>query len=106
MWTIIRDLSYWLTLFWPLSHSFYGYHKLFKWYFHEMKPFFPVLCIIEIVFDKPTFWNYLWLAFVLWYWNVIKNDHNDDDRWNRRKRKVSETIKSLNGKLVPVPVKT
>lgn len=87
-----------------------GELRLARFVFHELKPFFWVIVIVDLVCDLSSSATPLMIAangFVLvmdyFNWRFYKDIDNDDDRWKRRKKKLADKVKALNGRLVLVP---
>lgn len=66
--------------------------------YFENRPFvMPSLCI-QTVQDILTHENWKWIAFdvaIICYWSWRLKHDDDDDRWNRRGRKLKRKAQSL-----------
>ncbi len=92
---------------WIFSSMFFDQSALARKLFFELRPFFPTTRTaywILLMVDGPLkWWNYIFMGLDVVCWFVLKNRQDDDDRWNRRKKKVTEKVKALGGKLTVVP---
>ncbi len=71
----------------------------------ELRPFFMPSASIVLLDSMLTF-DWWWLSvlmFLLDYFLYKLTKHINDDRWKKRRKKVTEKVKALNGKLVVVP---
>jgi len=48
-------------------------------------------------------WDYVGFGIVLACWAALRHDKDDDDRWKRRRQKLTEKVAEVGGKLVLVP---
>lgn len=78
-----------------------------RFIFHEGKPLYLASLLVSAAKQasrgEPPWLTALWLASMVWLYSVYKDADDEDDRWKRRKKKVSETVKALGGKLVVAP---
>jgi len=78
-----------------------------RWLWAELRPFYLPAVFIGIARDVLSGdiigWSALWDGFALLNWWIYK-DIDDDDRWKRRKAKVTGKVKALaSGRLTVVP---
>ena len=75
--------------------------------FHELRPFFLAAVLAQFGsraaagegFDA---WDWFNLGLNLWNWYALRNI-DDDDRWQRRRKKLADKVSVLGGRLVVVP---
>lgn len=61
--------------------------------------------VFDILLDGELSWfSALLDAFSIWVWWSYRN-HGDDDDYKKLKKKLKESVKAINGKLVVVPVR-
>lgn len=77
-----------------------------RWLFHELKPFYLPAVGVEIIdsalHGEVHGWNIIWLTIAIATWWFYK-DLDEDDRWKKRRKKLSEKISRVGSKLVVVP---
>lgn len=77
-----------------------------KFIFHEFKPFYWPSVVVSVISHgaKGTpAWITAAMIGINWFnWWVFRNADNDDDRWKRRKKKLTEAVKQVGGKLIVV----
>jgi hypothetical protein len=121
--TLLHFLAMVVKINWTWSVAWYdivdyfGKHRAaatMRFIAAETKPFYlPSVLIYWGTFrftndDPGPLWlNAIFIAVDLTMWLFFRN-HNpdDDDRWKRRRKKVSESIKKVGARLVIVPVPT
>lgn len=76
--------------------------------FFELRPFIPGLVVVEYVsrtlVHYPMGLRLLDLVAGAFCWWVYRDDKDDDDRWNKRRKKLVERVASVGGRLQVVPV--
>jgi hypothetical protein len=79
--------------------------------FHELKPFVVPVRIVGFVFDSilrtdQPGWLVFGLVVDLGFWWLVRRDGDDDDRWKRRGRRLSERVAQIGARLTvePAPV--
>lgn len=92
-----------LYLKWPKRGLVYGL-------FHEIRPFYLPLVVANYVatvvadghvVNGPAGFSF---AMNLFNWWMYRNAGDDDDRWKRRRRKVTDAVSRVGSRLVPAPV--
>lgn len=77
-----------------------------RWVFHETRPFYLPAVGIETIHtaltEKILGWNVLWISVAIAAWWIYK-DLDEDDRWKRRRKKVSEKVSRIGSRLIVVP---
>lgn len=77
-----------------------------RFIFHEGKPLYLTSLLVSAAKQapsgEPSWLTALWLASMVWLYSVYR-DADDDDRWKRRKKKLKDAVKALNGRLVVAP---
>jgi hypothetical protein len=60
----------------------------------------------NVQFGKPaTVWDYIGVLVGVGLWFYWRRYFKDDDRWQRRKRKLAEKVEQVGGRLVVVPAR-
>lgn len=79
-----------------------------RWIWAELRLFYlPAVAIVIgslVLRGEVLGWNTLVIFCDLMNWFMLKN-LDDDDRWKRRRKKLSEKVARVGGRLVAVPVK-
>jgi hypothetical protein len=76
--------------------------------FFNLRPFYlPAVAVVTFAAIRRgdmTGADYFWnaVSWVGWAW--IRSDKDDDDRWKRRREKLTAKVQEAGGKLVVVPV--
>ncbi len=77
--------------------------------FFECRPFAPAIFVTAFLagsmLGTTAGWRYSALMFGLLNWLLSRSEHDDDDRWKRRRKAAAERVARVGARLSVVPVR-
>lgn len=74
--------------------------------FHELRPFYLLLVLVGNVAlmhaRGASMWVYILVALHVLIWFGYKDADDEDDRWKRRRRRLTERVAQSGGRLITV----
>ena len=82
-----------------------------RWMYFELRPLYLPACAAywaeHLLFDHIDGWERWWIPFGvlidLVTWWFYKDRYGDDDRWQRRAKRVSDVVRNVGHRLVVTP---
>jgi len=106
-WVTSGVILYWCRRVFDMDTS-RDFFAVPRWVLSELRPLYLPAALLLIADDSLRGnlfhpWTIVGDACSIWNWLIFKDE--GDDRWRRRRKKVTEKVKALaSGRLVAVPV--